>query len=118
MLTNALKIVLIIGIAVGSYSVYHYYMIYLPNMDRELAAQRDRERADEAEARSKEASDKANSLQSCLNLAEQDYIDVQNSLCQQTGRQPLCQEFIGSPKDIEFTKILNDKKQLCINTYK
>jgi hypothetical protein len=122
MLNQALKLVAILGIAVASYSSYHYYMIYLPQVEtaRRMDAASAKENAarEAAENAAKEAADKATALQSCFNEADQNYIAVQDSLCLQTGRQAGCQEFIGSPKDIEFSKILDDQKRICVDTYK
>ena len=64
------------------------------------------------------ANNKADSLQKCLNLNLQDYQNEQDSLCEQMNQSAGCLSFIGSPKDIEFTKLRQTDDQLCLELYK
>ncbi len=64
------------------------------------------------------AKDKASALNNCLLVSAQNYADTWNNLCEQTGKNAGCSEFIGSPKDIEFTKIKQTADQICYNLYK
>jgi hypothetical protein len=64
------------------------------------------------------AKDKADSLEKCLLLATEDYQYEQDNLCKQMGRPAGCAEFVGSPKDIEFTKIRQTDDQLCMDQNK
>ncbi len=56
-------------------------------------------------------------LNKCLALADSKYEQTWNSLCTQDNRVNNCVQFIGSPKDIEFSKIRNLEKDICLKAY-
>ena len=57
-------------------------------------------------------------LATCLSQAEVDYDQKWNGLCEQEGRPLYCSEFVGSPKDVQFSQIKNQQKTLCVTLYK
>jgi len=53
-------------------------------------------------------------LADCVRAAEQKYKDTWASLCgRQTGRVGYCDEFIGSPRDREFSQLRIEEMTLC-----
>ena len=57
-------------------------------------------------------------LASCLAQAETDYDQKWNSLCQKEGQSDYCNEFVGSPRDVQFTQIKDQEKAICASLYK
>lgn len=57
-------------------------------------------------------------LASCIGDAEDSYYLVWNTICSEEGKENLCSGFLGSPRDIQYTQILQTDKQQCIEIYK
>jgi hypothetical protein len=58
-------------------------------------------------------------LQACLDDADVKYKQTWASICGQLGASDgSCAEFIGSPKDLEFSQLRNQEKTLCATLYK
>jgi len=56
-------------------------------------------------------------LADCLRAADQKYKDTWAALCAQAGRGRHCTEFIGSPRDKEFSQLRIDEMTLCSKLY-
>ena len=56
-------------------------------------------------------------LADCLQAADQKYKDTWKALCEQTGRFGHCIEFVGSPRDKEFSQLRLDEMGLCSKLY-
>jgi hypothetical protein len=56
-------------------------------------------------------------LATCVQAADQKYKDTWEALCVQTGRVPHCREFIGSPKDKDFSQLRIEEMTLCSKLY-
>lgn len=61
--------------------------------------------------------DNSRALADCLQAADQKYKDTWKSLCAQTGRVGYCTEFIGSPRDKEFSQLRIEEMTLCSKLY-
>ena len=57
-------------------------------------------------------------LANCMSLAEVEYDEKWNSLCEQEGQADYCVQFVGSPRDVQFTQIKDQEKAQCITLYK
>jgi hypothetical protein len=58
-------------------------------------------------------------LADCVRAADQKYKDTWASLCfRQTGKAGYCSEFIGSPRDREFSQLRIDEMTLCSKLYR
>ncbi|MEI6057615.1 MAG: hypothetical protein WCQ60_01415 [bacterium] len=96
---------------------YFGYVFFVVNPRNELAQQQFNAQANQDQIAKKQF-DTQSALDTCISQAEADYDGTWNSLCQADGKQALCTEFVGSPKDVEYTKILQTDKQQCIDRYK
>ena len=56
-------------------------------------------------------------LADCVQAADQKYKDTWQALCTQTGRAGHCIEFIGSPRDKEFSQLRIEEMTLCSKLY-
>jgi hypothetical protein len=56
-------------------------------------------------------------LADCVQAADQKYKDTWQALCTQTGRVGRCIEFIGSPRDKEFSQLRIEEMTLCSKLY-
>ncbi len=56
-------------------------------------------------------------LNNCLSLADRKYEQVWNSICAIGNNGDYCNQFIGSPKDIDFSKVKNEEKGICLKAY-
>lgn len=58
----------------------------------------------------------------CLGAADQKYTDTWASVCAQAGDTSgvggLCNTFVGSPKDVQFTQLRDQEKAQCATLYK
>jgi hypothetical protein len=57
-------------------------------------------------------------LADCVGAADQKYKDTWEALCGQMGKVGNCIEFIGSPRDVQFSQLRNEEKTLCTKLYK
>jgi hypothetical protein len=58
-------------------------------------------------------------LADCVRAADQKYKDTWASLCfRQTGKAGYCDEFIGSPRDREFSQLRIEEMTLCSKLYR
>jgi hypothetical protein len=64
-----------------------------------------------------QTNDNSRALAACIQAADQKYRDTWDALCANTGRVAHCREFIGSPKDKEFSQLRIDEKTLCGKLY-
>ena len=55
-------------------------------------------------------------LADCVQAADRKYKDTWEALCVQTGRVD-CNEFIGSPRDKEFSQLRIEEMTLCSKLY-
>jgi hypothetical protein len=56
-------------------------------------------------------------LADCVQAANQKYKDTWEALCIKTGKQGHCIDFIGSPRDKEFSQLRVDEMTLCSKLY-
>ena len=56
-------------------------------------------------------------LADCVRAADQKYKNTWASLCQQTGTAGYCTQFIGSPRDREFSQLRIEEMTLCGKLY-
>jgi hypothetical protein len=61
--------------------------------------------------------DNNRALADCVRAADQKYQDTWQSLCIRTGRVGHCAEFIGSPRDQEFSQLRIQEMTLCSKLY-
>ncbi|TWI60486.1 hypothetical protein IQ16_07606 [Bradyrhizobium huanghuaihaiense] len=58
-------------------------------------------------------------LYECVKAADEKYKMTWSTLCSQGGgKGGYCPEFIGSPKDVQFSQLRNEEKALCAKLYK
>jgi hypothetical protein len=57
-------------------------------------------------------------LADCVQAAEQKYKDTWETLCERTGRVGHCIEFVGSPRDKEFSQLRIEEMTLCSKLYR
>ena len=63
-----------------------------------------------------QANDKA--LADCVQAADQKYKETWDALCVKGGKGEQCIEFIGSPRDKEFSQLRIEEKTLCSKLYR
>jgi hypothetical protein len=56
-------------------------------------------------------------LADCVGAADQKYKDTWEALCTQMGKVGHCIEFIGSPRDKEFSQLRIEEITLCSKLY-
>jgi len=56
-------------------------------------------------------------LADCVQAADQKYKDTWDTLCARTGKGSRCVEFVGSPRDREFSQLRIEEMQLCSKLY-
>jgi hypothetical protein len=54
----------------------------------------------------------------CLQAADQKYKDTWEALCRKDGKLGRCIEFIGSPRDKEFSQLRIEEMTLCSKLYR
>lgn len=64
-----------------------------------------------------EETDKQAKLDECIASADSKYEQTWNSLCELSNNDYYCLQFVGSPKDIEFSKIRSQEKEACLKAY-
>jgi hypothetical protein len=64
-----------------------------------------------------QTSENNRALAACVQAADQKYKDTWDALCANTGRVAHCREFIGSPKDKEFSQLRIEEMTLCGKLY-
>jgi hypothetical protein len=52
-------------------------------------------------------------LSDCVRAADEKYKMTWATLCSQGGKAGYCADFIGSPKDVQFSQLRNEEKALC-----
>lgn len=57
-------------------------------------------------------------ISQCIADAESNYNGTWDTLCERDGKRDMCTDFVGSPKDEEYIRILQTDKQNCIAQYK
>jgi hypothetical protein len=62
--------------------------------------------------------DKNRALTDCVEAANQKYKDTWDSLCLRIGKNERCIEFVGSPRDKEFSELRIEELTLCSKLYK
>ncbi len=58
------------------------------------------------------------SLTDCVKAADDKYKATWSTLCSQAGKVGYCTDFVGSPKDLQFSQLRNDEKSLCARLYR
>jgi hypothetical protein len=61
--------------------------------------------------------DSSRALADCVQAADQKYKDTWEALCTQIGKVGRCIEFIGSPRDKEFSQLRIEEMTLCSKLY-
>jgi hypothetical protein len=56
-------------------------------------------------------------LADCLQAADQKYKDTWKALCEKSGSFGQCIEFVGTPRDIEFSQLRLDEMAMCAKLY-
>ena len=56
-------------------------------------------------------------LTDCVRAADQKYKDTWAALCAKVGKVGYCTDFIGSPRDKEFSQLRIDEMTLCSKLY-
>jgi hypothetical protein len=56
-------------------------------------------------------------LDKCLQAADQKYTDTWEALCERAGTKGRCVDFIGSPRDKEFSQLRVEEQTLCLKLY-
>jgi hypothetical protein len=56
-------------------------------------------------------------LVECLRAADQKYKDTWEALCAQIGKVGRCPDFVGSPRDREFSQLRIEEMTLCSKLY-
>jgi hypothetical protein len=64
-----------------------------------------------------QTNDNSRALADCLQAADQKYKDTWKSLCAQSGSVGYCNEFVGSPRDKEFSQLRVEEMTLCSKLY-
>jgi hypothetical protein len=59
-----------------------------------------------------------NALAACLQSADQKYKDTWDALCTHTGKARRCIDFLGSPRDREFSQLRLEEMSLCSKLYR
>ena len=57
-------------------------------------------------------------LADCVRAADQKYKDTWETLCAKTGKAGFCNDFIGSPRDREFSQLRIEEMTLCSKLYR
>lgn len=57
-------------------------------------------------------------LATCVQAADQKYKDTWDALCGQMGKVRHCVEFMGSPRDREFSQLRLEEMTLCSKLYR
>jgi hypothetical protein len=57
-------------------------------------------------------------LSDCVRAADQKYKNTWASLCAQDGKVGYCNDFVGSPKDREFSQLRIEEMTLCSKLYR
>jgi hypothetical protein len=56
-------------------------------------------------------------LADCVRAADQKYKDTWEAICIKVGKEGYCIEFIGSPRDKEFSQLRIEEMTLCSKLY-
>jgi len=56
-------------------------------------------------------------LAACVRAADQKYKDTWDTLCTCSGKGLRCDEFVGSPRDREFSQLRIEEMTLCSKLY-
>jgi hypothetical protein len=59
-----------------------------------------------------------NALAACVQAADQKYKDTWDALCGQMGKPRRCADFLGSPRDREFSQLRVEEMTLCSKLYR
>ena len=59
-----------------------------------------------------------NALADCVQAANQKYKETWGALCSKSGKSDHCIEFIGSPRDKEFSQLRIEEMTLCSKLYR
>jgi hypothetical protein len=57
-------------------------------------------------------------LADCVQAADQKYKNTWEALCSQSGKAGHCVDFIGSPRDKEFSQLRIEEMTLCSKLYR
>ena len=64
-----------------------------------------------------QTSENNRALAACVQAADQKYKDTWEALCTKLGKVGHCIEFIGSPRDKEFSQLRIEEMTLCSKLY-
>jgi hypothetical protein len=56
-------------------------------------------------------------LDNCLRAADQKYQGTWQVLCEKSGSKGHCVDFVGSPRDKEFSQLRIEEQTLCLKLY-
>jgi hypothetical protein len=64
-----------------------------------------------------QTNDNSRALADCLQAADQKYKDTWRTLCAEDGKVGYCPQFVGSPRDKEFSQLRIEEMTLCSKLY-
>lgn len=116
---NAFKWAAVIATLIISFSVFYYFVIFLPNKDKSRSLNEQQKLLEKTQTELNKAQDTKRDLEDCLYKAEKEYNDifVINSYPDPRPSYPDARTWDSFTIQNESTQKLQDDKSLCIKLY-